>query len=97
MDDCHNNFSLAAILENDQALRESLMPLLPEVDRSLHGLRAFLSSPQFQQALGAFEAALRGGHKEEILRQLGCKPGDTQADTTMIGAFLKTIEKSNKK
>lgn len=89
--------SLSEILDSAPELVESLMSLLPEIDRTPHGLKSFLSSPQFQQAIGAFDAALRGGHKEEILRQLGCAPSDAVADSTMIGSFFKTLEKKGKK
>lgn len=75
-------------------MMQSLMPLLPEIDRTEHGLKSFLSSPQFQQAVAAFQAAIHGGHKDEILRQLGCNPADTVQDASVMGSFIKSIEKA---
>ncbi len=82
-------------LVQEPAVRDALLPLLPEIDRTPHGLRAFLTSPQFQQAVQAFDAAVRAGHMQNILRQLGAN--EQVQDTTTIGSFLKSIEKSAKK
>jgi hypothetical protein len=82
-------------LAQDPAIRDALLPLLPETDRTPHGLRNFLTSPQFQQAVQAFDGAVRAGHMQNILRQLGVN--EQVQDTSIIGSFLKSIEKAAKK
>ena len=71
------------------------MPLLPEGDRTPHGLRAFFSSPQFQQATQAFSHAVRGGHLRNILRQMGVE--QPVPDQSPIVSLIKSLEKAFKK
>ncbi len=84
-----------AALTDDTTVREALLPLLPELDRSPRGLREFLRSPQFQQAVQTFDAAVRGGHMQNILRQMGIQ--NQEQDASIVGSFLKSIEKALRK
>lgn len=91
-------FNSTVILQNltPDAERE-LMQHLPEIDRTPHGLRAFLRSPQFQQALRAFNVAVVQGHMPAILRQMGIDPNQSVAADSATASFLKTLEKHLKK
>lgn len=104
--------SLQPLLCDDEETLRLLLPLLPEVDRSAQGLRSFLSSPQWRQAVQMFNYALvKGlksfsgfifssnisGHMPAILNQLGINPNNTVQDASVIGSFLKTLEKNLKK
>jgi hypothetical protein len=83
------------LFDADPSLSENLFALLPECDRSPHGLRAFLSSPQFQQATQALSQAVRGGHLQNILRQMGVE--HPVQDPSPIVSLIKSLEKTFKK
>lgn len=85
---------LAVLRPEDEA---ELLPHLPPLDQSPHGLRAFLQSPQFQQALQAFNGAVMRGHAEGILRQLGVDPAHRVQAATASESFLKTLQEQLQK
>lgn len=91
--DVFDSRQLSEALQNAPEVLEGLLPYLPEVDRTPHGLFSFLSSPQFQQAVAAFNAALHQGHQQEILRQLDCAGAAPVTDASVVGYFLRTVEK----
>ncbi len=92
-----NARTLLDVLTDDD--ERELMQHLPEVDRTPQGLREFLQSPQFQQALRAFNSAVVHGHMHNILQQLGTDPNQLTPSDSATAAFLRTLQKQleNKK
>lgn len=69
-----NPDEIIPLLDNP-AIQAQLLPLLPEGGRTPEQLRALLRSPQLQQAVETFDAALQSGQLGELLRQFGVGSG----------------------
>ena len=59
-------------LLDDDAFTAALLPLLPEGEQTLAGLRDNISSPQFKEALASFTAVLSS---EDAAVSVGPAPG----------------------
>lgn len=75
----------------DEKFVARMLPLLPEGLRTQEELEFTLSSPQFQEAIGQFDMALRTGSLRTVFAQLGLKVEDASGTTVLkilISALL---------
>lgn len=87
--------AMRMLLANEDVQRQ-LMPHLPESLRNPDELRGVLSTPQFQHALSAFNAALSQGELGAIMRQFGVSEAD--AGTAQgVEAFLRALQRQQRR
>lgn len=95
-----NPEAMLPILAN-RDVQERLIPYLPEgetLPKTVEELRNTISSPQFQQALTSFSAALQSGQLGPLMNQFGL--GDDVANAAAQGdmeAFVKAMQEAMKK
>ncbi|ESO99163.1 hypothetical protein LOTGIDRAFT_207827 [Lottia gigantea] len=95
-----NPESMVPILANPE-IQAQLVPHLPEgesLPKTEAELRNTISSPQFQQALSSFSAALQSGELGSLMNQFGL--GDDVANAAAQGdmeAFVKAMQERMKK
>lgn len=71
---------------------DALKPFLPEGQTSsISDLRANLRSPQYQQALSMFNAALKSGDLEAVMGQLGVDPALVRQVSVVHQSFCLQI------
>jgi len=87
---------VAPLLDNE-AVVAALLPLLPEGEQTIAGLRANISSPQYQQALQSFDAALQSGDLEAAMGQFGVSPADVVEGGGGVLGLAHAMQKANKK
>jgi len=80
--------ALLPILNNPQ-VAEQLLPYLPEGQRDPQELRQLVHSPQFHQALQAFNSALQSGALADVLPALGLPPSAAGGG---VQEFLRTLQ-----
>jgi len=85
-----------APLIGNSAANTDLLPHLPQgegLDQTPDELRQTLGSPQFQQAMGNFQAALQSGQLGPLMNQFGM-PSDVSAAATQgnVEAFVTAME-----
>jgi hypothetical protein len=82
-------------LMTDSATVQSLLPHLPEGQRSASELRSTLLSPQFQQALGSLTGALQGENFNTVFANFELDPADGQDAVVQgdgVGAFVAALQ-----
>jgi len=81
------------ILMNYPSEVQQLLQFLPEGRRTAEELQQVLRSPQFQQSMDVFSAALQSGQLGEMIRQFGIQTGNP----TTIESFLQSLQSSSSK
>nr|KAG5710787.1 hypothetical protein BaRGS_026938 [Batillaria attramentaria] len=95
-----NPEAMLPILANPE-VQERLIPYLPEgetLPKTVDELRNTVSSPQFQQALTSFSAALQSGQIGPLMNQFGL--GEDVANAAAQGdmeAFVKAMQEATNK
>jgi len=92
--------NMAPIISNPAA-NQDLLPHLPQgegLERTPEELRQTLGSPQFQQAMGTFQAALQSGQLGPLMGQFGM-PSDVSAAAAQgnVEAFMQAMEQDENK
>lgn len=92
--------AMIPVLANSD-VQERLIPLLPEaaeLPKTEHELRATIHSPQFQQALQSFSAALSSGQLGPLMHQFGLDETTVAAASSgdML-AFARAMQTALKK
>merc|ERR1719374_339905 len=92
--------NVAPILMNPEA-NSDLLGHLPQgegLGQTPEELRQTLGSPQFQQAMGTFQAALQSGQLGPLMNQFGM-PSDVSAAASQgnVEAFMQAMEQDENK
>jgi len=92
--------NMAPVISNPAA-NSDLLPHLPQgegLGQTPDELRQTLGSPQFQQAMGTFQAALQSGQLGPLMNQFGM-PSDVSAAASQgnVEAFMQAMEQDQNK